>query len=113
MGLAKKWYDAVRIKSLANSLASLCWLKGIYSARVSSWRRTWPFFLLGAAAAKHDGDGLPAPIKPGIAKFVLITDTVLMFSAFAAALATLLQTISACLFAAGCMIGAVEGTPKT
>ena len=44
------------------------------------------FFVLGAAKAKHDGDGLPAPIKPGLAKFVLTTDGVRMLEDAATAL---------------------------
>ena len=114
MGLAKKWYDAVRIQVFGQFIGLIMLVKGSLLGAGVFMAANVAFFLLGAAAAKHDGDGLPAPIKPGIAKFVLITDMVLALSAFAAALATgLLQTISACLFAAGCMIGAVEGTPKT
>ena len=60
--------------------------------------------------AKHDDDGVPAPMKPKLKRFVLITDTVL-FAAAASAYAGLAPA-AAWVFAAGCMIGAVEGAPQ-
>ena len=74
------------------------------------------FFLLGAAEAKHDAEGRPAPIKPSLAKFVLTTDAVLLAAALLGSLAaagTLASAIGSYVFAAGCVIGAVEGAPKT
>ena len=71
---------------------------------------------LGAAAAKHDADGLPAPIKPGVAKFVLATDAVLMSAALLGAVSgpgSLGRAVGSRVFAAGCLVGAVEGAPKT
>ena len=72
------------------------------------------FFLFGAGASKHDGNGFPAPMKPSLLKFVLTTDLTLFTAACAGSLAAAGSTARialSLLFAAGCMIGAIEGVP--
>lgn len=69
-----------------------------------------------AAPPPHSQRGLPAPMRPQLQKFVLSTDIVLCASALvASALApgSAGRAATSGVFVAGCMIGAVEGVPKT
>lgn len=79
------------------------------------WELTSAFFALGAGKAKHDGDGSPAPLQPKTARFVLITDAILLFATLlgcACGVGTTGRSIGSNVFAAGCLIGAVEGLLK-
>ena len=120
-GLAKRWYDLVRLH-LAGQVISLIWMvraqcaATVLRGAAAFMATNLLFFLLGAAEAKHDGDGRPAPIKPSLAKFVLTTDAVLLGAALGGSLAaagTLGRSIGSYVFSAGCLIGALEGAPKT
>ena len=119
--LANQWYTAVRVQ-LLGQLIGLVWMvrangpTGVLRGAATFMAANVGFFLLGAGGAKHDANGLPAPMTPQLGKFVLITDIVLMGSAVAGACAPVGSTLRAtfaCLFAVGCLIGAVEGVPKT
>ena len=55
-------------------------------------------------------------MRPGLLKFVLTTDLVLMGAALLGALsgsASIGRRVGSYVFAAGCMIGAAEGVPNT
>lgn len=120
-GLAGKWYSLVRLHLLGQVL-SLVWMAratqaaGVLRAGASFMAANLLFFVGGAAQAKHDPEGRPAPIKPGLAKFVLTTDAVLMGAALLGSLSgagSIGRAVGSYTFAAGCLIGAVEGAPKT
>ena len=74
------------------------------------------FFALGAGDANHNQDGVPEPKKPQLTRFIVTTDIVLMLAALlgaVSALGTTSRAIGSSVFAAGALIGAVEGVPKT
>ena len=119
--LAKQWYNAVRVQTFGG-FAALLWMArassstGVMRAGAAFMAANVAFFLLGAGNAKHDKDGLPAPMKRELQKFVLTTDLVLFGAAFARALApagSMGRAVLAGIFSAGCLIGAVEGVPMT
>lgn len=121
MGLAKRWYDLVRFHVLGQ-LIGVVWMvracspAGALRGGSAFMAANVLFFIGGAAAAKHDKDGLPAPIKPSLVKFIAGVDSILLLAAcFASkcATGTLGHAIGSYVFAAGCMIGAAEGLPKT
>lgn len=115
--VAKKWYSIVRVHTFGQ-LAGLTWmLKGVSTIRGAAafMGANVLFFALGAGAANHDKDGVPAPKKPQLVRFILITDLVLLFGALlgaAAPLGSTTRAFGASLFALGALIGAVEGAPK-
>ena len=120
-GLAKQWYDIVRIH-LIGQVAGLVWMVrassavGVLRGAATFMAANVLFFLLGAAEAKHDGDGRSAPIKASLVKFILTTDVVLFMAALLGSLApaaSLGRAAGSYVFAAGCLIGAAEGAPKT
>jgi len=120
-GLAQTWYNCVRIQ-VFGQLVGLLWMvraecvTGVLRGATTFMAANLLFFLLGAAPAKHDADGRQQPIKPGVAKFVLITDAVLTAAALLGSMCaagTAGRAVGSYVFAAGCMIGAVEGFPLT
>ena len=123
--LAKQWYTAVRVQVFGQFLGLFWMAHGAWiSLNPTSVLRggavfmaaNVAFFLLGAGAAKHDNRGLPAPMKPQLVLFILTTDLVLFGGALLGALApkaSFFRAFFSCIFAAGCLIGAVEGAPKT
>lgn len=120
-GLAKKWYDIVRLH-LLGQVVSLTYMVrasaavGVLLGGASFMAANLLFFLLGAVDAKHDFDGLHTPIKPSLAKFVLTTDAILLGAALLGSFCSTGsagRAIGSYIFSAGCMIGAVEGAPKT
>ena len=103
-------------------LVALVWMArassptGVLRGGVAFMAANVAFFLLGAGETKHDGIGVPAPMKPGLQTFVLTTDAVLMGAALCGALApvgSLGRAAASGVFATGCLIGAAEGVPKT
>jgi len=121
MGLAKRWYDCVKVQ-VVGQLCGLVWMvrsrsaAGALRGAATFMAANVLFFLLGAAEAKHDVDGRPAPIKASVARFVLITDGVLLSGALLGALCgagSVGRAVGSYVFAAGCLIGAAEGAPKT
>ena len=120
-GLAQTWYNGVRVQ-VFGQLFGLVWMlrassvTGVLRGATTFMAANLLFFLMGAAPAKHDGDGRPKPIPPKTAKFVLIVDAVLTAAALVASACTagsLGRAVGSYTFVAGCMIGAVEGTPLT
>jgi len=119
--LSKKWYNLVRFLTFGQWFG-LCLMvrapnaRGVLVGAAAFMAVNTMFFTLGAPQAKHDGDGLYAPISPKVAKFVRSTDAVLTAAAAlgaAAAAGTVGHAIGAYIFSAGCMIGVLEGVPKT
>mmetsp|Transcript_26342 Transcript_26342/g.52888 ORF Transcript_26342/g.52888 Transcript_26342/m.52888 type:complete len:239 (-) Transcript_26342:141-857(-) len=113
MGLAKRWYDCVRIQVFGQLLGMLWMLCASPTAGAVIFMATnMIFFLKGAAEAKHDSDGLPAPFEPSPVKNIArITDGVLLVAAVNAAAAptAVLRAAGAFLFSALCLVGALEG----
>ena len=117
--LAKQWSTAVRVQ-VFGQLASLLWMTraaspaGVLRGAAAFMAANVAFFLLGAGDSKHDEVGVIAPMTHKLKKFVLTTDLVLLGAALlGATLANPLGSIGAYVYAAGCLIGAAEGVPKT
>ena len=119
--VAKRWYSLVRLQVFGTTAALLSMAyaaspTGICRSAAAFMAANVAFFLMGAGQAKHDASGLPAPMKPTLQRFVLTTDVVLFSCAFVAALsppASTARTVTSCIFALGCLIGAAEGAPMT
>ena len=119
--VAKKWYNIVRLHTLGQ-VVSLAWILSASADPTAALRcaagfmgANVLFFALGAGPAKHDKDGLPAPMSGKLLKFVFTTDVVLFLGALMGALSpagTASRAVGASLFIFGCLIGAVEGAPK-
>ena len=113
---ASQWYNIVRLR-LAGQTAGLAWMvaagspTGVLCGATAFMAANVGFFLMGAAGAKHDDAGVPAPMKPSLAKFVITTDVVLLCAAAIGAALPFGRFAGSCLFTAGCLIGAVEGAP--
>jgi len=119
--LARQWYKIVRIH-LAGQLAGLLWMvrarsmAAAYRGAALFMASNVLFFKLGAGECKHDKDGKPAPIKRELLPVIQAVDFALCCAASAAALCaagSLGRAIASYVFAAGCLVGAVEGMPKT
>lgn len=120
-GMAFQWYTLVRLHVFAQVVALACMARASTATLVLQGATAFmganvAFFLGGAGAAKHDENGMPAPIKPGVLKFVLAVDSVLLAGAAVASLAaagTTARAVGSYLFAGGCLIGVAEGLPKS
>ena len=78
-------------------------------------RRTEESLALGSGEVKHDSNGVPAPMKPGLLKFVLATDITLLSACVIGVLSAANPSrlaVASYVFAAGCLIGAAEGVPN-
>lgn len=116
---ASLWYKLVRVQ-VFGQIAGLTWMcaasgpRGVLRGAAAVMAANVLFFLFGAAEVRHDAQGSRAPMPPGTAKFVLVTDTVLFGAAMLASIfGSTTRTVGSFVFAAGCLIGAVEGAPKT
>ena len=119
LSIAKKWKSIVSLQ-LLGQFAGLVWMaratcsEGILRGATIFMAANVLFFLRGAAGAKHDRYGLPAPIPASKANAIMVIDGVLCTAAAVgsvAAAGTTLRASTSYLFALGAMIGAVEGLP--
>ena len=118
--LATLWYTVCRVQVFGQLAGLLLMVRSVSPAGTLRGAAAFMlanvlFFLMGAGKAKHDDEGRPAPMKPALQQFVLTTDCVLLAAALLGALlhSSLVGALGAYLFSAGCLIGAVEGVPKT
>lgn len=118
---AHRWKRCVTVQ-LVGQFAGLVWAAraasaaGVLRGAAAFMGAQVAFFALGAAESKHDAAGLPAPMKSETRSFVLVTDAVLFGAALLASLScagSAARTVGSGVFAAGALIGAAEGVPKT
>jgi hypothetical protein len=116
--LAKKWYKLVQARQLGQLVGLVMMIDSRFSVLTGAavfMGANVGFLALGSGDAKHDDDGLPAPMKPGLYKLVLGTDVVLLSACLAgvtAAAGSARLAVASYVFSAGCLIGAAEGVPK-
>jgi hypothetical protein len=113
---ARTWRSVVRLK-LVGQLAGLAWmavasnvLRGAALVMVANMA----FFLCGAGGARHNDQGLPAPMSGSASAAILLVDTALSAAALLGASSPIGSTRRAkcaCLFSAGAFLGAAEGLP--
>lgn len=113
--IAKKWFTLLKLR-LLGQVASLVIMTrasspaGSLAGAAGFMATNVAFCLLGGLSAKHDGDGVPAPTKPKLQKFILTTDSVLLSAALIGALSG--SAVAAYVYSAGALIGAAEGAPQ-
>lgn len=114
---AKTWRSTVRIK-IAGQLLGLARMAsaksgvGVMRGAAIVMGANMAFFLCGGGQAMHDSDGAPAPMPAKLALTVLMIDTILTAAALLAASAPIESTrraICGGVFAAGTLMGAMEG----
>jgi hypothetical protein len=114
---AKTWRSTVRIKIVGQMLGLVRMVSakngfGVMRGAAIVMGANMAFFLCGGGGAIHDSDGAPAPMPANMALTVLTIDTVLTAAALLAASAPAESTrraICGGIFAAGTLIGALEG----
>jgi hypothetical protein len=114
---AKTWRSTVRIKILGQMIglfrmASAKSGFGVMRGAAIVMGANMAFFLCGGGGAIHDSTGAPAPMPANLAFIVLSIDTVLTAAALLAASAPVASTrraICGGIFAAGTLMGALEG----
>ena len=116
--LAEKWYKLVQFRQLGQVVGLVMMLDRRFSVLTGAsvfMAANVGFLALGSGPAKHDDDGLPAPMKPSLFKFVLATDVVLLSACVVGALSAASPgrlAVASYVFSVGCLIGAAEGVPK-
>ena len=115
--IAKKWFTLLKWRLIGQvvslvSMARASSAAGILAGAAGFMATNVAFCLLGGLSAKHDMDGIPAPTKPKLQKFILTTDSVLLCAALLGALSGPGATVAAYVYSAGALIGAVEGAPQ-
>lgn len=113
---ARTWRSVVRIK-LVGQLAGLAWMvvaSNVLRGAALVMMSNMAFFLSGAGGARHNDQGLPAPMSGSASAAILLVDTALSAAALLGASSLIGSTrraICACVFSAGALLGAAEGLP--
>lgn len=112
---ARTWRSVVRIK-LVGQLAGLAWMvaaSNLLRGAALVMMSNMAFFLCGAGGARHNDQGLPAPMSGSASAAILMVDTALSAAALlgASSLVGSTRTICAYVFSAGALLGAAEGLP--
>jgi hypothetical protein len=114
---AKTWRSTVRIKIVGQLLGLVRMASaksgfGVMRGAALVMGANMAFFICGGGQAIHDSDGAPAPMPVPLTMTVLTIDTVLTTAALLAASAPIESTrraICGGVFAAGTLMGALEG----
>lgn len=113
---AKTWRAAVRAK-LALQLGALAWAAthaSALQAAAAVFAAQSCFWLMGAGAARHDAEGVPAPVPPGLVRTIAAVDlTLLATAALGLAAWAAPRRAAACSWvcASGMMLGVLENLP--
>ena len=106
----------MRIK-LVGQLAGLAWMvvaSNVLRGAALVMMSNMAFFLSGAGGARHNDQGLPAPMSGSASAAILLVDTALSAAALLGAsshIGSTRRAICACVFSAGALLGAAEGLP--